>query len=357
MKQLYINCQKRFQGFTLNVDLNITPSFTAVFGLSGAGKTTLLNLISGLTKVDTGIITWNGRTISDKENKVHIPPHKRDIGYIFQDTKLFPHKTILANLQYGLKYTPVEKKKFTINEVTEVLGLKPFLQRSPETLSGGERQKVALGMALLASPNLLLLDEPLAALDRKTKLRFLSYLGEIHKTFNLPILYVSHDITAIINFAKDAVVMEEGAVTAFDEAHSVLLNNTRNMIAGDVENIFQAKVTERNSENGLARLDAGKFSLTVQDDSWQIGANVMVEIPSSEIILAIKKPEGLSARNIIKGHITSIYIAGRRCLVDINIGQRITAEILPQTKRELGLKNGIEIYVIIKAKCVHLMSD
>ncbi len=341
----------------MNVNLSIAPSFTAIFGLSGSGKTTLLNLISGITRVDAGKIIWDGQTISDKENKVHIPAHKRDIGYIFQDTRLFPHKTILSNLQYGLKYTPEDKKRFTMGEVTEVLGLKPFLQRSPETLSGGERQRVALGMALLASPSLLLLDEPLTALDRKTKLRFLSYLGEIHKTFNLPILYVSHDVTAIINFAKDAVVMESGSVTAYDETRNVLLNNTKKMIAGDVENIFHAMVTERNSENGLAKLDTSKFSLTVPDDSWEIGTNVMVEIPSSEIILATRKPEGLSARNIIKGNITSIYIAGKRCLVDINIGQRITAEILPQTKRELGLENGTEIYVIIKAKCVHLMND
>lgn len=353
MARLDIKCQKIYHGFLLDVNLDFRPSFTAIFGHSGAGKTTMLNLISGLNRVDHGTITWDGATLSDCSNNVHIPPHKRDIGYIFQDNRLFPHKSILANLKYGLKYTTKEKRRFPIDEVISVLGLEPFLYRKPNTISGGEKQRVTLGMALLASPNLLLMDEPLAALDKNTKLRFLSYIREIHSYFGLPILYVSHDIATIINFAKDAIVLDTGKVIAFDEARKVLLENSKTLISGEVENLFEAKVIERDQKNGIAKLDLGEFSLIVPDAEWKNDDKLMVEIPSSEIILATSKPESISARNILKGTIESVHIVGNRCLIDIDIGKRITAEILQHTKTELGLTTGSKIYVIIKAKCIH----
>lgn len=357
MGQLAIKCKKNNGGFTLNLDLDFEPSFTAIFGPSGAGKTTMLNLISGLNRIDAGTIVWNDRILSDCNRNIHVPPHKREIGYVFQDTRLFPHKSILANLKYGLRHTPEKRRRFSANEVIDVLGLEPFLRRNSDTLSGGERQRVALGMALLASPDLLLMDEPLAALDRRTKLRFLSYLKNVHSIFNLPILYVSHDIATIINFARDAIALDGGKVIAFDRAREALLEDSGTIISGEVENIFQAKIKKRHTENGIAELDAGEFSLTVSDSDWDEGANVMVEIPASEIILATNKPEGISARNIIKGSIQAIHIAGKRCLIDIDIGKRITAEILQHTRVELGLNRGTEVYVIIKAKCVHLIDD
>lgn len=355
MGQLSIKLQKGYGDFRLDVDLDFEPSFTAVFGHSGAGKTTMLNLISGLEKLDAGHVIWEENSLADSDLNVHVPPHRREIGYIVQDAMLFPHKTVRSNLNYGLANTPGEKRRFAMDDVLDVLGLKSFLDRMPDTLSGGERQRVALGRALLASPSLLLMDEPLAALDRMTKLRFLSYLGEVHAVFDLPILYVSHDITTIINFAKDAIVLDAGSVRAYDEARKALLDNAASAGSGEVENIFKAHISARHLGRGIAELDVGQFTLTIPDPGYAEGDAVMVEIPSSEVILATIRPEGISARNILNGSVRKIHMSGVRCLIDIDVGRQITAEILQYTKTELGLAVGMEVYVIIKAKCVHLI--
>ncbi len=352
-RRLCIKCRKSYGDFDLDIDLDIEPTFTAIFGPSGTGKTTALNLISGLVRPDAGIVKWDGRVLSDSGSKRSTPPHKREIGYIFQDSRLFPHKSIASNLKYGWKLTPKAKRRFAFDDVTDVLGLSKFLDRKPDTLSGGQRQRVALGMALLASPGMILMDEPLAALDRTAKLRLLSYLRDIHSKFDLPILYVSHDLTTIINFAQNAIVLHNGKATYFDDASKVLTGNGEIGDNGDVENIFHATVKEHFAERGIVELDAGGFALTASDSGRQKGDNVLVEIPSSEIIIAVSKPTGISARNIIKGSVAAIHTIRRRCLVDIDIGKRITAEILEDTKTELGLEPGLEVYVIIKAKCIH----
>lgn len=356
-KNLNINCIKNLGVFKLNIELNIAPSFTAIFGASGAGKTTLLNLISGLTRLDAGSIEWDGHPLSDHNQKIHIPPHKRGIGYIFQDSRLFPHKSVIDNLKYGWRLTPENQRRFSVDEAIDVLQLKPFLQRRPASLSGGEKQRVALGRALLASPDLLLMDEPLAALDRGTKLRLLSYLKDIHNIFNLPILYVSHDLTTVVNFAKDAISINKGKVNVITESWKAILEDSTGSLSGDIENIFKAKVKTIFRDRGTAELDTGEFSLITSDANLKEGDQVMVEIPSSEIILATSNPKGLSARNVIKGNIQAMHTVNNRCLVDINIGRRITSEILQNTKTELGLAIGMEIYVIIKAKCIHLIND
>lgn len=357
-QRLYIHCQKNYGNFRLDVDLDICPSFTALFGLSGAGKTTLLNLISGLIPVDIGFIEWDGRLLSDCKTNLHISPHKRGIGYVFQDTRLFPHKSVYKNLIYGWRLTPEKERRFSIDEVVEILGLNPFLDRMPETLSGGERQRAALGMALLASPDLLLMDEPLVALDKQTRLKFLTYLKEIHSLFNLPILYISHDLTSVINFANDAIVMHNGRIKRVGEARQALLEEGGEaLVSGEVENVFHARVKARYPEQRIAELDIGGFILNVPDRDWKIGDNVMVEVPASEIIIATSRPIGISARNVLSGDIETIHSLYDRCLVDINIGRRITAEILADTKTGLGLEKGMEIYVIIKARCVHMIND
>lgn len=354
-RQLYIKCKKSVGNFKLDVDFKIKPSFTAVFGVSGAGKTTLLNIIAGLIQMDSGIIEWNGRTLSDSKRGLNVPPHKRSIGYIFQDSRLFPHKFVSGNLKYGLNLTPKEERKFSFEKVVEVLGIKKFLDRKPHSLSGGEKQRVALGMALLASPDLLLMDEPLAALDRGIKLRLLSYLKEVHTLFSLPILYVSHDLATVINFANDAIILNNGRVKTLSEARNVLVADSENLVTGDIENIFKANVKSIFQEQGIVEIDTGSFSLVIPNNNWHINDKLMIEIPASEIIVATVEPKSISARNILKGKILAIHSINKRCLVDIDIGKRITAEILQITKSDLALIIGMEVYVIIKAKCVHLI--
>ncbi len=356
-RQLDIKCQKTFGNFKLNINLNISPSFTAVFGSSGAGKTTFLNLVAGLLKADTGVIKWNGRVLTDSFSKYNLPPYKRSIGYVFQDSRLFPHKSVYSNLKYGWNLTPEHDRKFAFETVVDILGLKEFVNRKPATLSGGEKQRVALGMALLASPDLLLMDEPLAALDRLTKLRLLGYLKDIHLKLDLPILYVSHDLATVINFANDAILINEGNAEILNDARKVLVTQTENFFTGGIENIFKANVKELYPEQGVARIETEGFSLLISQNNCKKDDKLMIEIPASEIILATIKPESISARNIIKGVITAIHSAKTRCLVDIDIGKLITAEILQMTKSDLGLNIGMEIYVIIKAKCVHIINE
>ncbi|MFQ5825113.1 MAG: ATP-binding cassette domain-containing protein, partial [bacterium] len=198
---LKVNINKLISNFNIDFNVEIESAFTALFGPSGAGKTTTLNLIVGLMEPTRGEIILHDRILFSKEKKINIAPQNRHIGYIFQESRLFPHLTVKKNLEFGLHKIHENSRKFNFDEIVQVTGVGPLLNRVPEDLSGGEKQRVALARALLASPDYLLMDEPLAALDLPARLSFLKFLKKIHKQFDLPILYVSHDLSNVLNFA------------------------------------------------------------------------------------------------------------------------------------------------------------
>lgn len=190
---------------------------TALFGPSGAGKTSLINMVAGLVRPDSGRITVNGLCLFDSERRINLPPEKRRIGYVFQDGRLLPHLSVRANLIYGMHLTPADRRVVTFDSVIELLGIGHLLSRSPARLSGGEKQRVAIGRALLTSPAMLLMDEPLASLDASRKSEVLPFIMRLSREYAIPILYVSHIMDEILKLADRLAIMDMGRVVAFGD--------------------------------------------------------------------------------------------------------------------------------------------
>ena len=216
---LEINLTKTLGEFQLEADLQIpAQGVTAVFGLSGSGKTSLINMISGLLTPDSGFIRLNGKTLVDRAQHINLAPNKRHIGYVFQDARLFPHYTVKGNLCYGMK----KKSAVDFQQVLHLLGIEALLKRYPATLSGGEKQRVAIGRALLTDPEILLMDEPLSALDLPRKRELLAYLHALSHKIRIPILYVSHSPDEIKALAQRVILMDNGKVTAYGDTQTLL---------------------------------------------------------------------------------------------------------------------------------------
>jgi molybdate transport system ATP-binding protein len=348
---LKLTVAKRFQQFALDIDLQIAPSFTALFGSSGSGKTTTLNMIAGLLQPSAGEILLNDRILFSVNEKINLPPRSREIGYIFQEGRLFPHFSVRQNLEFGLRRVPNGKQRFRFDETVDVLGVGHLLDRVPTDLSGGEKQRVTLGRALLASPDYLLMDEPLAALDLSVKLTFLSYLRDVHERFELPILYVSHDLGDVLNFAEQMVILDEGKNVAQGTPYSVLdqVSSAPLTAREDISNLVEVDVISHDSHAGLTIGRGKKLRLTLPHLDCSIGAKLKLNIPASEIILAVDEPKNLSASNIIVGELTNLHHLGERVLAEVEAGERFIVEIIPATVHRLTLQVGMQVFLIIKA--------
>ena len=348
---LSLKLKKHWPNFELELDLEIKSAFTALFGPSGSGKTTTLNLIAGLTRPAEGEVSLDDRILFSDKKRINASPQDRNIGYIFQESRLFPHYSVQKNLEFGLTKTPQEKRRFSFSEIVEVAGLKAYLTRMPADLSGGEKQRVALARALLASPDYLLMDEPLAALDLSARLSFLKFLKEIHRKFELPILYVSHDLANVLNFADEVVILKNGRNIGYGRPYAQLDKMTAAPLvaSADIANILEMTVTADKSSKGLTEASCGELSFVLPHLDCTIGEKLTLNIPASEIIIGVKKPDGLSATNILKGTITDIHHLGERILVDIAAGPKFTVEIVPATVERLGLLAGKDVFLIFKA--------
>lgn len=216
---LQINVQKKLGEFFLQAELSIpNQGITGIFGVSGSGKSSLINLISGLITPDQGFIRLNDRTLVDIEKKVNLPPQQRKVGYVFQDARLFPHYKVKGNLLYGVK--SFEQQAF--NHIVDLLGIAHLLSRYPASLSGGEKQRVAIGRALLSQPDILLMDEPLSALDLPRKNELLQYLDKLSQAVKIPILYVTHSIEELERLAERVILLENGKISRYDEIRVIL---------------------------------------------------------------------------------------------------------------------------------------
>ena len=215
---LKINVKKTLGALSLNLNIEIPArGVTAIFGRSGAGKSSLINLVAGLVTPQSGTITLNDNVLFDSEQKINLPPEKRHIGYVFQEHRLFPHYTVEKNLKYGCK-------RFNSSyflQIVELLGIQNLLERFPLSLSGGEKQRVAIGRALLSNPDILLMDEPLSALDLRRKQELLNYLDQLSSQIEIPILYVTHSLDEIIRLADQVILIEQGQIMAFNQVKHI----------------------------------------------------------------------------------------------------------------------------------------
>ncbi|AOF52307.1 Molybdenum transport ATP-binding protein ModC [Pasteurellaceae bacterium NI1060] len=349
---MQINVKKQLGQLALQVNLSIPEQgVTAVFGLSGSGKTSLINLVAGLIQPDEGFIRLNDRTLVDIETQVNIAVHQRKIGYVFQDARLFPHYNVKGNLCYGMKN--IQKEDF--DYIVELLGIRHLLKRYPLTLSGGEKQRVAIGRALLTDPEILLMDEPLSALDMPRKRELMQYLERLSQEINIPILYVTHSLDELLRLADLVVLMENGKVKTYDSVERIW--NSSIFAPWKEENeqssVLALPVHLHNPPYKMTALSLGEQSLWINQVNTEVGELVRICIYSSDVSIALQKSQQTSIRNILQGQIAQIDIQDSR--VDIALlveGHKIWASISKWAQNELRFTVGMNVYVQIKAVSV-----
>ena len=349
--------------FSLDVDFSAAPGVTVLFGPSGSGKTTLLDCVAGLTTPEAGRISVGERVFFDASNRMNVPVAKRGVGYVFQDLALFPHLTVEQNAQYGLAQLSGSERQERATAMLRDFRIDHLSQRRPTEVSGGERQRVALARVLVTDPCVLLLDEPLAALDAPTKAKIIDDLRRWNQAHRIPILYVTHSREEVIALGERVLVMENGRIIAQGTPHEVLtapLQETVAQLAG-FENIFDATVWLVHEDRGTitCRLPGDRPEVFVLLETPMIraepGSRVRVGIRAGDILLAIAKPLGLSARNVIAGKLVSLERRDMMISARVNCGVEMEVHLTLASKDALQLMPGKEVWLVIKTYSCHLM--
>jgi molybdate transport system ATP-binding protein len=339
--------------FKLQARFHSEGRLTALFGQSGSGKTTLVNAIGGLIHPSKGRIVVNGRTLVDTDRGIVVPKHRRRIGYVFQEGRLFPHMNVRQNLLFGRWFTPRRERVASFDAIVALLGVGHLLIRQPSTLSGGEKQRVAIGRALLADPQLLLMDEPLASLDDARKAEIYPYIERLRDEAGVPIVLVSHSVAEIARLATSVVVLTDGQVTASGSAAEILRHTTLFPQFGPTEAgaLIDTKVLRHDDAYGLTVLESKAGPLTVPRLDLPTGALLRVRLRARDIILSLKPPEALSALNILPGTISSIDEPDGSS-IDVTLdccGERLVARVTRKSVESLGLTPGRAVHAIIKS--------
>jgi molybdate transport system ATP-binding protein len=339
--------------FGLHARFQSDGKLTALFGPSGSGKTTIVNAIGGLVRPDHGRIVVQGQVLVDTKKNVFVPKHKRRIGYVFQEGRLFPHLNVRQNLLFGRWFTPRRDRKSSFDHVVDLLGISHLLDRWPTTLSGGEKQRVAIGRALLADPQLLLMDEPLASLDEARKAEIYPYIERLRDEGGVPIVLVSHSVAEIARLATSIVVLSNGSVTASGPASDILRHTNLFVQTGLAEAgaLIDAQVLRHEDLFGLTVLQTKAGTLTVPRLPYPLGTGLRVRLRARDIILSLQKPVGMSALNVLPGFISLIEDAEGPS-VDVQLdcgGDGIVARVTRKSVEELGLKPGLPVHAIIKS--------
>lgn len=299
MSELILKYQQTLGETEFDVDLTLpSQGITAIFGRSGAGKTSLINAISGLKNPDSGQIKVSGKTLFDSARGIDLPVHKRQVGYVFQESRLFPHMKVSSNLKYGVK-TPDQKH---FDQVVGLLSLEALLDRYPAKLSGGEKQRVAIGRALLSKPSILLMDEPLASLDLPRKREVMPFLENLSESVKIPIVYVTHSLNEILRLSNYLVILDQGKVLSAGQTEQVWASRAMRpwQSFSEQSSLFEAKIVEHNDDYALSKLALGDTtSLWVQQVDNPIDASVRLQIRANDVSLSLQQPQSTSIRNIL----------------------------------------------------------
>lgn len=342
---LEVNVDKKYQGFSSRVDFSIAGDRCGVFGPSGSGKSTLMNMLAGLVNPDNGVIKLNGRTLFDSREKINVSVEKRKVGVVFQHAHLFPHMSVAQNLLYGMKRRKPGQPHIDPEQLVTVLHLENLLERRITRLSGGEKQRVALGRTILASPELILLDEPLTGLDHKLKYPIIRYLNKVFSEFSIPMLFISHSLQEMRMMTDEVLVMQEGRIEnqlpAEELARSSLGTGGRGYM-----NLLQ--LDEPEDQGDLFHYRWGRTGLLLLKSAD--GGCGQFMLNGRDILLFKKHPEATSARNMLSCTVTGTYQAGWLVGVELDCqGNSLIAEIVPQSIEELGIWPGVELVAVIKA--------
>ncbi|KAF6638724.1 molybdenum ABC transporter ATP-binding protein ModC [Pantoea agglomerans] len=349
---LSLNIMQQQGDHVLEVDLQIpAKGITAIFGVSGAGKTSLINAISGLTQPQRGRIQLHDRLLFDAEQKIALPPEKRRIGYVFQDARLFPHYRVRGNLQYGM----APKMKAQFDSLVSLLGLEALLPRFPLSLSGGEKQRVAIGRALLTAPDMLLLDEPLASLDLPRKRELMPYLQKLAKQVDIPMLYVSHSLEEILQLADNVLVLDAGKVKAFGPLERVWSSSAMRpwLPVSELTSVLRVQVLEQHPDYPMTALSLGDQHIWVSRVNQPVKTPLRIRIASADVSLALQPPHNTSIRNILPAQVVELLEVGDQVEVKLRIGiSELWARITPWARDELGIRPDQWLYAQIKSVSV-----
>ncbi len=350
---LDVDIAMRLGAFALQARFATDPGVTALFGRSGSGKTSIVNAIAGLIRPQRGRIAVDGAVLFDSERGIDLPVHRRRVGYVFQEARLFPHLTVRQNLLYGRWFTPRAERVAGLDEVVGLLALASLLDRRPSRLSGGERQRVAIGRALLTSPRILLMDEPLASLDAARKAEILPFVERLGHELRLPIVYVSHALEEVARLASTVVLVAEGRIADSGPTAEVL---TRMDSAGrsgrfETASLLEVRVAGRDEGFGLTRLDHPAGALVVPELDLPVGASLRLRIRARDVAISMAPPRGLSIRNVLRGRVARL-VPMPPALVEVELdlaGSPLAARITRRSAVELGLVPGSEVWALIKS--------
>ena len=346
-----LDVSKRLGDFRLAMSLTIPAhGVTALFGASGSGKTSLLRLIAGLDQPDTGTVRIGGDTLVDTARGRFVPPHRRGLGVVFQEARLFPHYRVRGNLTYGMRGTG--RRRF--DDIVALLGLEDLLARFPATLSGGEARRVAIGRALLSEPRLLLLDEPLTGLDEARKREMLRYIGRLVREVDVPVAYVSHEPGEIAAVADRLVLIENGGVLAQGPLDELLarFDLTPHLGGFDAVSVLDATIERHEPDYALTHLVlADGQRLTVPAVDEPVGATLRLRVPVRDVALALSDPAGTSYRNRLSATIERIGEAGAGSAVELRLrvgGQALRARLTRKSLAEMALHEGMPVTALIR---------
>jgi molybdate transport system ATP-binding protein len=350
---LIVELRRRLGGFDLAAAFESGGRLTALFGPSGSGKTSLVNLIAGLDRPDAGRVAVDGRVLVDTRARVFVPAHRRRIGYVFQDARLFPHLTVRQNLTYGRFFAPAAERTTDLGAVVELLGISHLLDRRPGGLSGGEKQRTAIGRALLASPRLMLMDEPLAALDDARKAEILPYVERLRDEAGVPIVYVSHSVAEVTRLATDVVMLAAGKVVASGPARDVLTRFDLLLDAerGETGALLDLVLDAQDERFGLSLLHSAAGAWRAPRIDVAPGTRLRTRIRARDVMLATEPPARMSALNVISGTVAHVAAGeGADALVEVDCsGDRLLARVTRASVAALGLAPGRPVFAIVKA--------
>ncbi|QHF45045.1 molybdenum ABC transporter ATP-binding protein [Pseudomonas sp. S35] len=354
-----VRLQLTYPGFALDVDLQLPGrGVTALYGHSGSGKTTCLRCIAGLERANTGFIQINGDVWQDSRNGLFVPPHKRALGYVFQEASLFPHLSVRANLAFGLKRIPREQRRVDMAQATQLLGIGHLLERNPQHLSGGERQRIGIARALLTSPKLLLMDEPLAALDSARKHEILPYLERLHDELDIPVLYVSHAQDEVARLADHIVLLSEGKALASGPIGETLARLDLPLARGDDAGVvINGTVSAYNEHYQLLtlQLPASSLQMRVAHVPLAVGKALRIKVQARDVSLSLQGSEHSSILNRLPVTVVEEVAADNSAHVLVRLeadGTPLLARITRFSRDQLQLHPGQTVWAQIKAVAV-----
>ncbi len=340
--------------FHLDARFEAPAGVTVLFGRSGSGKTSVINALAGLIQPKSGRIAVQDRVVFDSARGIDLPPHRRRLGYIFQDARLFPHLSVRQNLDYGRWFARKGRQSDDATRVIDFLGIGALLERKPATLSGGEKQRVAIGRALLSGPDLLLADEPLASLDEPRKAEILPYFERLRDELSVPILYVSHNPAEVARLATTVVVLQDGRVMRHGPAADLLGDPLFVPTSIRAVGAVLSATVRRHHDDGLTELDVGGAAMFLPRVAQPVGQALRIRVPGQDVILSRARPEGLSALNILPGRVTGIRTGdGPGAVIALDtVAGTLLARVTRRSAEALDLAEGVACHAIIKSLAI-----